>query len=1519
MKKITLLLFAFFLSWQIHSQVGIIQNFDGTTFPATFTQTGNYGVTTVSPCAGPGAIRQNLYSFNSSGSLVTPTAVANATDAVVTFQWRTLEFSEGSGVGLSGVVKYSVDNGTTYIAFGDPISASSIQTCQTWTATIPAASIPAGSNFKLKIESSVVSGDFWFYIDELSVVQQTSTAPLCTTVTTPANNALNVSSSIISWAVADGIPTGYKISVGSESGATDVLDMQDVGNVTTYNVGALDAGTNYYVTVFPYNANGTATGCTESVFTTCDENSVLNENFDTASTGSTAALPACWDRLGTTGSSYVTTGSIAPASPSNRWYLYASATTVAYVHTPILNNLSANTHRLKFKAYSSTANKIISIGYLSTSGDVSTFVTIQDINLGSGTSAASILEYVVNPGALPAGVNKLVFKNNSQNATIYFDDVIWEPQPTTVPVCATNVVAATNATCGNFANTITWDAVTGIDGYKLFLGTTTGGTEVLNNFNTTATSYTFSGNPGTAYYFTVVPFNLVGNATGCTEITFTTNTTGCYCASNPTSNDGLGITNVQLVATNFPTTDVTYFDHTATSVDVQQGVNTNLQISFATGYTYNTHVWIDFNNNFTFETSELVYSGESLSANPTVLNASFMMPATAALGTHRMRIGSADSGQVPANPCFSGSYGVTLDFTVNVSPAPPCLPPSTLTATSVSPTSHNIGWTENGTATSWDIEWGLSGFTATGTPTVSATSNNPYLLTGLISNTAYQFYVRAICSTTETSAWSGPFTFTTACGVFGNFSENFDGLTTTNTIPNCWSRILSGTGLSTFATVGSYTFENNSAPNSIQFYNSSSPNTANMMLVSPVMSNLSAGTNRLRFFAKNSTETQDLQIGTMSNPADASTFTVLATVDINTTWSEYSVSFAGYTGTDTHFAFRRLSTSTYTYVYLDNVVWEPIPTTAPTCSAITSPTDGAENVMSTRVTWASNADATGYKISVGESVGGTEVLNMQDVGNVLNYTFAGDPGTTYHVTVYPYNANGQATGCTEISFTTCDALNAPFLETFAAFLPTCWQAADNGNLVDGPATFGSSNWAADSFSNTGAVGAIKYNIYTTSANDWIISPVVNIPATGYELKFDAAVTQWNGTGAPGTPWDAGDKVEILVSTSGTSNWTVLETFDNTNLPAPAGEVTIIDLDTYGGQMVRFAIRAVEGATDGGDDTDFFIDNFEVRLTPATAPVCPTNVVVNINNCGNFSNAITWAVSPGADGYKISVGTTAGGTEVANNVDLGNVLTYSLTGSINTQYYYTVVAYNAFGTSTCTESSFTTSASGCYCASNPTSVDNSGITNVQVVSTNFPNTNVTYFNHTATPVDIEQGVNANVAISFATGYTYNSYVLIDFNDDFDFADAGEVVFTGESLATNPTVLSASFLMPMTAPLGAHRMRIVTADDLTALNACYSGSYGVTLDFTINVTASLSTTDFDTASFKAYPNPVKDVFTIAYSSDITKVSVNNLLGQEVYSEKINATSTQIDMSQLSAGAYIVNVTIGDVVKTVKVVKQ
>ena len=98
-----------------------------------------------------------------------------------------------------------------------------------------------------------------------------------------------------------------------------------------------------------------------------------------------------------------------------------------------------------------------------------------------------------------------------------------------------------------------------------------------------------------------------------------------YCESIPSSNDGQGITQIVLATSTFTSAgDVTYEDFRSPTVDVSQAVETNLQITFAAGYTYDANVWIDFNNDLVYDSAtELLFSGQSTNANPTTLNASF--------------------------------------------------------------------------------------------------------------------------------------------------------------------------------------------------------------------------------------------------------------------------------------------------------------------------------------------------------------------------------------------------------------------------------------------------------------------------------------------------------------------------------------------------------------------------------------------------------------------------------------------------------------------------------------------------------------------------------------------------------------------------------------------------------------------------------------------------------------------------------------------------------------------------------
>ncbi|SHJ06334.1 Por secretion system C-terminal sorting domain-containing protein [Mesonia phycicola] len=110
----------------------------------------------------------------------------------------------------------------------------------------------------------------------------------------------------------------------------------------------------------------------------------------------------------------------------------------------------------------------------------------------------------------------------------------------------------------------------------------------------------------------------------------------------------------------------------------------------------------------------------------------------------------------------SGSFNgdISLDD-IAVENGPSCYPPSSLSASNITASAAGISWSSN--STSWDIEYGFSGFTPTGTPVVSGVTSNPYTLTGLSSQTSYDIYVRSNCGAGDLSTWVGPLVVETLC------------------------------------------------------------------------------------------------------------------------------------------------------------------------------------------------------------------------------------------------------------------------------------------------------------------------------------------------------------------------------------------------------------------------------------------------------------------------------------------------------------------------------------------------------------------------------------------------------------------------------------------------------------------------------------------------------------------------------------------------------------------------------------
>ena len=95
--------------------------------------------------------------------------------------------------------------------------------------------------------------------------------------------------------------------------------------------------------------------------------------------------------------------------------------------------------------------------------------------------------------------------------------------------------------------------------------------------------------------------------------------------------------------------------------------------------------------------------------------------------------------------------------------------------------------------------------------------------------------------------------------------------------------------------------------------------------------------------------------------------------------------------------------------------------TIPACTNINAPLDGVTNVdITTNISWNTVADVDGYRLSIGTSSGGIDILNDMDLGNVITYNPVTNLpcASTIFVTIVPYNSIGDAIGCTEESFMT---------------------------------------------------------------------------------------------------------------------------------------------------------------------------------------------------------------------------------------------------------------------------------------------------------------------------------------------------------------------------------------------------------------------------------------------------------------------------------------------------------------------
>jgi len=792
---------------------------------------------------------------------------------------------------------------------------------------------------------------------------------------------------------------------------------------------------------------------------------------------------------------------------------------------------------------------------------------------------------------------------------------------------------------------------------------------------------------------------------------------------------------------------------------------------------------------------------------------------------------------------------------------------------------------------------------------------------------------------------------------YAQFSQNFDSGTTT---PAGWT-VVNGGDPNTwvFETPGTGTA--NSGTNVAKIvYNSTIAH--DDYLITPQFTVTIDVSEQLSLWAKHRSNTFpepfDILLSTTGNATTDFTTTIAAAVAPNTTWQKFTYSLSAYAGQTVYIAFRSTTTDEFE-LYLDDIV----------VGAIPSPPDYVNLQFPSTASFAQGGSVTVYgqiyeagltdvaPNIVGQAPGIQAWVGTSDTNTNPN-TWTNWTLATWNSGIVSNNDEYQANiGATLVPgtyyYATRFVLNGGdfFYGGINASTP------NNGNFWDG-ATFGSgvlTVTAPTAPINDDCSGAITLTVNPDYLCGSVTAGTVLGATASTQDTAACGGTEDDDVWFSFTATSTTHRISILNAAGSTTDmyhslWTGA---DCNSLALVSGSCSDADVSNPTGLSIgqTYYVRVYTWNGTAGQTTTF-------NVCVGTPPPPPTNdnfatpIAVSCGNTysGNTSTPVTLDEDNAPDGfgadmdapnlwysftgsgsaqtvtlslcnssYDTSVlvytGTSGNLTLVAGNDDFAscNVTNDSLRSKVifnsdgTTTYYIAVEGYNVGSVGVFVMDITCTSVT-------PPAVDNQDCgtaLNVQVdgLDNNSDNSfgTVSSTQPSCDPFGSIQDVwfsfQAPTSGSVSCLVTPTTMASLNFN--IYSGDCGALTPVANTCNTNLTAATSEVLTGLTQ--GTTYFVQVWS------NSAEQGT------FALRLSDGLGNNSFDNAAFKYYPNPVKNTLNLSYNQEISNIEVFNFLGQKVISNVINANAAQIDMSNLSKGAYMVRVTSNNQVKTIKVIKE
>ncbi len=604
-----------------------------------------------------------------------------------------------------------------------------------------------------------------------------------------------------------------------------------------------------------------------------------------------------------------------------------------------------------------------------------------------------------------------------------------------------------------------------------------------------------------------------------------------------------------------------------------------------------------------------------------------------------------------------------------------CLPVSDVIVDSVTSEDIYLSWTNHNTATDIVVEYGESGFSI-GTGTVMNATGSNAVISGLSAVTEYDFYVRSLCSTTDSSVWSIVSSATTDCEVLvSTYDQDF-----ASYLPECWEEAKGQIADTTIFTSASSSWTNDGFGN----VGSSGAARVNLFttgqyewLMSPSLDLDSIPNSEISFFAA-LTAYGNTGTPINGNLGHDDTVSVVISTDNGLTWSSdnilmtfdtanipsntgsfYNISLAAYTGI-VRIGFYAQSTvyNNDNDFFIDDFKWSEESNCVPVADISIDSVFANDAYLS----WSNANTLNNFIIEYGEdgfTLGtGTQLTSTDTFVTISNL----DPLTEYEFYIRSICSVGDSSIWSFAnSFTTeCAYITETYIEDFSTYLPSCWQEA--AGSIGSPTSFSStttSTWIEDGFLNNGSSGAARINIYGSFADEWLITPTLDLDSIpNSQISFYAGLTDYFNSNAPESGnFGVDDKVHVVISTDNGDTWSdnnILMTFDTANVPPHTGGYYSVDLSAYSG-LIKIGFYAE--STVSNEDNDFFIDSFSWGEVPTCLPIVSTTIdslfesdaylsIINPNGVDNF------IIEYGEAGFELGTGTVL--TSLDTNIHISGL-------------------------------------------------------------------------------------------------------------------------------------------------------------------------------------------------------------------------------------------------------------------------